>query len=56
MIATTIVDTGERKTAFGQQARHVKMMMDKQPMAGACDTVEAADRDGRLVHRCARRA
>ena len=38
MIATTIVDTGERKAAFGQQARHVKMMIDKQPMAGACDT------------------
>ena len=37
MVATTIVDTGERKTAFGQQARHVKMMIDKQPMAGACD-------------------
>ena len=38
MVATTIVDTGERKSAFGQQARHVKVMIDKQPMAGACDT------------------
>jgi hypothetical protein len=38
MVATTIVDTGERKTAFGQQARHVKTMIDKQPLAGACDT------------------
>ena len=38
MVATTIVDTGERKPAFGQQARHVKVMIDKQPMAGACDT------------------
>jgi len=38
MVATTIVDTGERKQAFGRQARHVKMMIDKQPMAGACDT------------------
>ena len=37
MVATTIVDTGERKAAFGQQARHVKMMIDKQPMPGACD-------------------
>jgi hypothetical protein len=36
-LATTIVDTGERKTAFGQQARRVKVMMDKQPMPGACD-------------------
>ena len=38
MVATTIVDTGERKPAFGQQARRVKVMIDKQPMAGACDT------------------
>jgi hypothetical protein len=38
MVATTIVDTGERKQAFGQQARHVKLMIDKQPMPGACDT------------------
>jgi hypothetical protein len=37
-VTTTIVDTGERKTAFGQQARHVKTIIDKQPMAGACDT------------------
>jgi hypothetical protein len=37
MVATTIVDTGERKAAFGQQARRVKMMIDKQPMPGACD-------------------
>jgi hypothetical protein len=38
MVATTIVDTGERKAAFGQQARRVKVMIDKQPMPGACDT------------------
>jgi len=38
-VTTTIVDTGEKKQAFGQQARHVKMMIDKQPMAGACDTM-----------------
>lgn len=38
MVTTTIVDTGEKKQAFGQQARHVKMVIDKQPMAGACDT------------------
>jgi len=37
-VSTTIVDTGERRPAFGQQARHVKMMIDKQPMPGACDT------------------
>jgi hypothetical protein len=39
-VATTIVDTGERKPAFGQQARHVKVMIDKQPMADACDTTK----------------
>ncbi len=38
VMTTTIVDTGERKSAFGLQARHVKTMVDKQPMAGACDT------------------
>jgi hypothetical protein len=37
-VATTIVDTGERKAAFGQQARRVKVTIDKQPMPGACDT------------------
>jgi hypothetical protein len=37
-VSTTIVDTGERKTAFGTQARHVKMAIDKQPAPGACDT------------------
>lgn len=36
-VITTIVDTGERKPAFGQQARHVKTMIDRQPMPGACD-------------------
>jgi hypothetical protein len=38
MVATTIVDTGERKMAFGRQARHVKVVIDKQPTSGACDT------------------
>jgi hypothetical protein len=38
MVATTIVDTGERKTVFGQEARHVKTIIDRQPMPGACDT------------------
>ena len=32
-----VVDTGERKMTFGQQARHVKTTIDKQPGAGACD-------------------
>src|SRR6187401_3446292 len=33
-VITTIVDTGERKSAFGQQARRVKTMIDRQPMPG----------------------
>src|SRR4051812_32032914 len=33
-VTTTITDTGERKTAFGLQARHVKTVVDKQPMPG----------------------
>jgi hypothetical protein len=37
VVATSIVDTGERKAAFGQEARHVKTMIDRQPQAGACD-------------------
>ena len=37
-VMTTIVDTGERKQAFGLQARRVKTMIDRQPMPGACDT------------------
>ena len=36
-MTTTITDTGERKTMFGQQARHAKMVIDKQPSPGACD-------------------
>lgn len=40
-VITTIVDTGERKAAFGQQARRVKTMIDRQPMPGACDTSKA---------------
>ena len=37
MMSTSIVDTGERKTLFGQQARHVKTMIERQPQPGACD-------------------
>jgi hypothetical protein len=47
MLATTIVDTGERKTAFGQQARRVKTVIDRQPMPGACDaTKQHIESDG----------
>jgi hypothetical protein len=50
MVTTTIVDTGERKDLFGQQARHVKTMIDKQPMPGACDaTKQRIETDGWYV-------
>ncbi|HZI27151.1 MAG TPA: hypothetical protein VFD64_03285 [Gemmatimonadaceae bacterium] len=39
-MTTTITDTGERKAMFGQQARHVKTVMDKQPVASACDSTK----------------
>jgi hypothetical protein len=49
-MTTTIVDTGERKTVFGLQARHVKTTMDKQPAAGACDpTKQHIETDGWYV-------
>jgi hypothetical protein len=47
MVTTSIVDTGEKKTAFGQQARHVKTMTDRQPQPGACDqTKRRIETDG----------
>ena len=46
-MTTTIVDTGERKTMFGQQARHAKMAIDKQSTPGACDpTKQHIETDG----------
>jgi hypothetical protein len=39
-ITTSITDTTERKTAFGRQARRVKMVMDIEPLPGACDTTK----------------
>jgi hypothetical protein len=47
MVTTTVMDTGERKQAFGREARHVKTTMDKQPMVGACDqTKQHMETDG----------
>ena len=37
VVSTTIVDTGERKQAFGLQARRVRTTIDRQPQQGACD-------------------
>lgn len=39
-MVTTITDTGERKTIFGMQARHVKTAIDKQSTPVACDTTK----------------
>ena len=36
---------------FGQQARHVKTMIDKQPMPGACDTTKQRIETDGVVHR-----
>lgn len=36
-MTTTITDTGERKMMLGREARHAKMVIDKQPAPGACD-------------------
>jgi hypothetical protein len=36
-VETSIADVGDRKPMFGQQARHVMTVIDRQPQAGACD-------------------
>ncbi len=37
LTSVAVVDTGERKTAFGHQARRVRTVIDRQPQPGACD-------------------
>ena len=39
-IETSIADVGERKTMFGQEARRVVTVLDRQPQAGACDQMK----------------
>ena len=41
VVESSIADVGERKTAFGQQARRVMTVIDRQPQAGACDQVKS---------------
>ena len=36
-IETSIADVGDRKPLFGQQARHVITVVDRQPQPGSCD-------------------
>ena len=46
-VVTTIVDTGERKMLFGQQARHVKTLIDRQGAPKGCDpTKQRLETDG----------
>src|SRR5262245_12702381 len=36
-VSVSIVDMGDRKDMFGQTARHVRTVIQRQPEAGACD-------------------
>jgi len=36
-VTTSIVDMGDRKDVFGQTARHVRTVIQRQPEPGACD-------------------
>jgi hypothetical protein len=50
IVTTSVVDTGERKTLFGLQARHLKTVVEKQPQPGACDqTKQRVETDGWYV-------
>ena len=47
VITTTVTDTGERKTMFGYQARHLKARVVQEPSADACTQVrQQFDIDG----------
>lgn len=39
VVTTTITDTGERKTMYGYQARHLKAKVTQEPSADACSQV-----------------
>ena len=40
VVESSIADVGERKTVFGQQARRVMTVLDRQPQAGSCDQLK----------------
>ncbi len=40
VVETSIADVGERKTMFGQEARRVVTVLDRQPQVGACDQMK----------------
>ncbi|HEX8028332.1 MAG TPA: hypothetical protein VF491_07725 [Vicinamibacterales bacterium] len=37
VVDISVVDLGDRKNVFGQEARHVRTVINRQPEAGACD-------------------
>jgi hypothetical protein len=44
---------GDRKQLFGQQARHVMTVVDRQPQPGSCDqTKQRMETDARYIARC----
>lgn len=46
----TLTDTGERKQMFGLEARHIRMVVVRQPGEGACETtITTVDTDGWYV-------
>jgi hypothetical protein len=47
---TTTTDTGERKTIFGLEARHIKVVSTREPSSEACDKrLEKVETDGWYV-------
>jgi len=47
VVTTTITDTGERKTLYGYQARHLKAKVSEEPSTDACTQVRKSfDIDG----------
>ena len=47
---TTSTDTGERKTVFGLEARHIKVVATREPSSEACDKrLEKVETDGWFV-------
>ncbi len=37
LVSVSVVDLGDRKNIFGQEARHIRTLIDRQPQTGACD-------------------
>lgn len=49
---TSVTDTGEKKSIFGQDARHLKIVMTKEPASDACDKKkQRVETDGWFIDR-----